>query len=224
MKIPRWKKWLSYLSEIPLESCSSPHNEQLNVLLKNGRFQLCTENAIYSYDDLYDNFTRTFKRLQLSDQNIESVLLLGLGLGSIPFTLERIFDQSYHYTAIEIDEVITELAHRYNLQYLESPIEVICTDARVYLDQTEDTFDLICMDIFQDDKVPEDLEELYFLQQLKDRLNPNGWLLYNRLSLNQDDEQQTADFFENAFRVIFPQATYLDVKTNWILINKSLPR
>jgi spermidine synthase len=222
MRAKKWQKWLSYLWEIPLERVSSPHNELLSVYLKNGRYQLCTANAIYSYDDLYDNFTSAFHRLQIERQNIEEVLLLGLGLGSIPYTLEKVFHQFYHYTAVEIDEAIIDLAHRYTLQYLDSGIDIISADAIAYVAQTGQTFDLICMDIFQDDEVPEDFEQLTFLRRLKDLLCPNGWLLYNRLSLTKEDERDTRIFFEETFRAVFPEATYLDVKTNWILLNRPI--
>lgn len=220
--INKWKKWLSYLWEIPVERTYSTYNESLSVYLKNGRYQLCTANAIYSYDDLYDNFTRAFRRLDLEKRNIQEVLILGLGLGSIPYTLERVFSQKYHYTAVEIDEVIIDLAHRYTLQHIESSVEVISTDAQWYVAQTTQTFDLICMDVFQDDEVPEDFEEIAFLENLKECLNPDGWLLYNRLSYNKEDEQKTRFFFEQTFRKVFPQATYLDVHSNWILLNRPL--
>lgn len=222
MRINRWQKWLSYLWEIPVESSASPYNQELSIYLKNGRYQLCTANAIYSYDDLYDNFTRAFRRLQPEQRDWQEVLILGLGLGSIPYTLERVFGQRYHYTAVEIDEAIIELAQRYTLQYLDSSVEVIAVDAELYLAQTSQTFDLICMDIFQDDEVPANFEQIPFLQQLKERLNPGGWLLYNRLSYNQEDEERTRAFFENTFRKVFPEGVYLDVRSNWILLNRPL--
>ncbi len=222
MQISRWKKYLSYLWEVPLEQTSSPYNETLSVCLRRGRRQLCTANAIYSYDDLYDNFTKAFHRLRPERRSIENVLLLGLGLGSIPYTLERVFRQNYHYTAVEIDEAIVDLANRYTLQYLQSSIEIICADAQAYIAQSEATFDLICMDVFQDDQIPENFEHLNFLQALKERLRPKGWLLYNRLSLTQEDQEKTKTYFESTFRTVFPEGAYLDVDSNWILSNRAL--
>ena len=55
MKQPLWKRWLSYLFEIHVESTSSDYNPHLHVSLNNGRYQLSTANAIYSFEDLYDN-------------------------------------------------------------------------------------------------------------------------------------------------------------------------
>ena len=58
--LPRWKRWLSYFWTIPIESVQSEVNPDLHVSLIKGRFQLYTQHAIYSFDDLYDNFGHTF--------------------------------------------------------------------------------------------------------------------------------------------------------------------
>ncbi|MBL0101907.1 MAG: hypothetical protein IPP49_19210 [Saprospiraceae bacterium] len=54
------QKWLSYFTEIHIESVTSDYNEELEVLLNNGRYQLCTPNAVYSYADKYSNFGDSF--------------------------------------------------------------------------------------------------------------------------------------------------------------------
>lgn len=217
MRQPKWKQWLSYLWEIEIETSASEHNPHLQVLLSRGRYQLCTEEAVYSFGDLYDNFFKAFKQLPLDHLNIREVLILGLGLGSIPQMLEQNFKQNYHYTAIEIDEEVAYLAQKYVLHELHSPIEVICTDALIYLDQTEATFDLICMDIFMSDVIPAKFEETDFLQMLKASLAPKGVLLYNRLAATPNDKAKSRRFFEEQFLPVFPGATLLDVGPNFIL-------
>jgi len=83
MKKPFFKKFISNFKEVILEETGSQHNPVLQVLLYKERFQLCTDKAIYSYEDKYDNFRTAFDLLKIKDKNIESTLLLGLGLGSI---------------------------------------------------------------------------------------------------------------------------------------------
>ncbi len=75
MKQPFWKSLLSYIWEIPIESCASALNPDLHVSLKRGRYQLFTENAIYSYADLYDNFVKGFRQIDLSRLPNEDVLI-----------------------------------------------------------------------------------------------------------------------------------------------------
>ncbi|MCB0574813.1 MAG: hypothetical protein KDC61_09635, partial [Saprospiraceae bacterium] len=92
MRIPLWKKWLSYLVPMTLEEAASEQNPELSVILDRGRLQLLSGDAIYSWDDLYRNFLLAFEKLQIKERNIDQVLVLGLGLGSVPFILEKVFD------------------------------------------------------------------------------------------------------------------------------------
>ena len=89
--IPRWKKMLSYLIDLRIEQSSSDHHRHLDIWLSKGRFQLCTENAVYSYEDLYDNFGKLFtKKLAMERLPGNQVLILGLGLGSIAIILDQL--------------------------------------------------------------------------------------------------------------------------------------
>jgi len=220
MHAPLWQRLLSYFYEQSLEVTASPHNEHLEVRLQNGRYQLCTANAIYSYGDLYSNYYRTFKRLDFAGLPGSDVLLLGLGLGSIPYMLERNFRQSLQYTAVEVDEAVAWLAHKYVLGSLASPVEVITADAALFVQQSERTFDLICMDVFQDDLVPERFEAVAFLEHVRGCLHPQGLLLYNRLAANAGDRLRTQTFYNGPFRQVFPRGGYLDVGSNWLLTNR----
>ena len=219
MRVPKWKIWLSYLAEIHLESASSEYNPHLYVSLRNGRYQLSTAHAIYSYGDLYSNFNKTLQRINLEQLPGNEVLILGFGLGSIPLILEHERVQHYHYTIVEIDEVVLDLANRYVLEGADWNMELICADAYAFLLQTEATFDLICMDIFLDDEVPIKFESVAFLEALRDALNPGGILLFNRLAAQKSDVQRTEVFFQNQFLPVFPKGIHLDVGGNWMLIN-----
>src|SRR5690625_1004287 len=106
--LPNWKKWLSYLTPVHLETTGSAINDVLEVYLVRNRLRLTTHDAIYSYDDQYLNYTKTFKMLNLPADGAE-VLILGFGLGSIPIMLEKKFKKKYNYTAVEIDETVLSL-------------------------------------------------------------------------------------------------------------------
>ncbi len=220
MQQPLWKKWLSYLMDVRLESLSSDYNEELHVLLSRGRYQLCTQNAVYSFDDLYVNFDRAFHELDIRTKAPKDVLVLGLGLGSIPFMLERKYGLDAEYTAVEIDDTIIYLAGKYSLNDIRSPIQYINADAAAFMEMNSQQYDLVCMDIFEDDVVPPQFETEAFLEQLQSALRPEGLLLFNRLALLETDISQTSAFYENQFKTVFPDAHYLDVKGNWILVGK----
>ena len=102
MKQPLWKRWLSHLFVFHIESTSSEYNPHLYVSLRNGRYQLCTANAIYSFEDLYDNFADSFVQLELDKLPGKRVLILGFGLGSIPLILEKLGYTDFEFTGVEI--------------------------------------------------------------------------------------------------------------------------
>ncbi len=220
MKIPWWTKLLSYIKDIHVETTSSFYNDALEVLLSKGEYQLVTPDAIYSYGMRYDNFLDAFKKIKIKEKKITNALILGLGLGSIPYMLEKRFDKKYQFTAIEIDPEIIHLASKYVLDDLQSSVTTICADAMVYMALNDKKYDLICMDIFVSDYIPEEFESHQFLAMLKDALSPSGILMYNRLYLYDKDQKKTDIFFERVFKKIFPDGKFTTVPGNKILINK----
>lgn len=219
MKAPLWKILLSYCYEFVIEEAHSDHNPFLQVSLSRGQYQLCTENAIYSYGALYNNFVQAFAKIDLDRAAVDKVLVLGLGLGSIPYILEKKMGKNYHYTGVEIDEAVVYLANKYVLEELQSSLEIFCTDAAIFAATCQQQFDLICVDLFLDAVIPDQFEQATFLQNLKGLLSPKGILLYNRLATTKADIASNQQFLEQIFKKEFPQASHLAIEENWILIN-----
>jgi len=218
--IPAGKRLLSYFMEIPLETVSSDIHPELQVSLQQGRLQLSTEKAIYSFSDLYTNFRRAFSRLKLDARPIEEVLLLGLGLGSIPEMLEKKYGKRYHYTVVEIDEVVIQLAQHYTLSQLASSFDIYCADAVPFVAACPDErYSFICVDIFLEDLIPESVTQPGFMAHHARILDKKGLLLFNCYSMGAEDKKKATRLFEELFLPVFPNATYLDTGTNWILIS-----
>ena len=220
MKQPFWKRWLSHLFEIHIESTSSQYNPHLYVSLRRGRYQLSTANAIYSFEDLYDNFSEAFLAIDLEKSQVQNVLILGFGLGSIPFMLEKVFNKNFHYTGIEIDEEVLYFANKYALPEINSSIELVCADAAFFVKQSTIKYDLIAVDLFQDDIIPEQFESTAFLENLKSLLTNDGILMYNRLAHNEEDIKSSNSFYQDSFKKVFKEGIYLEVNDNWMLLNR----
>ncbi len=218
-----WIKTASYFADIQLETVESVYSGSLEVICRKGRYALCTNNAVYSYDDLYVNFSDSFERLDLDAYGLKDVLVLGLGLGSIPWLLEKKFNKIYNYTFVEIDQKIVNLATHYTLSELEAPYSVVCEDALTYTKRCQETFDLVIVDLFIDNTVPSAFESLAFLEELKRLLRPGGLLLYNRLTDTPELLAQTEQFYEQGFQQVFPAGISLELGTNRMLINNYQP-
>jgi SAM-dependent methyltransferase len=217
MHIPLWKKWLSHINPFVIEMTGSEQNPELAVLLNRGRMQLLSGNAIYSWDDLYRNFSTAFDVLKIRDRAVEEVLVLGLGLGSVPFMLEKKFGVNAFYTAVEWDETVAELAARYTFSRMKSGVNIVTADAAVFMEICESTFDLIVVDIFEDDLTPPQFEVSDFLEHCARCMNPGSILLFNRLYGEHKDKVAADRYFERVFKSVFPEAWTIDTQGNLIL-------
>ena len=161
-----WKKWLSYFIPVHMETIGSDYNESLELYMVNSRLRLTTLDAIYSYDDRYYNFYKTFRQTSLPKDGSD-VLILGLGLGSVTYLLEKTFHHKYYYTAVELDDAVLYLFGKYQQKRLASAIEIISTDAADFMARQGKTYDLICIDIFVGEVVPSHIKENNFIHNIK---------------------------------------------------------
>ncbi|MEZ5032750.1 MAG: methionine biosynthesis protein MetW [Saprospiraceae bacterium] len=220
MSIPRWKRWLSYLVELELEHLRTDMHESLTVSLVRGRIQLFADRAIYSFEDLYSNFAEAFHRIDLSRLPGSRVLVLGLGLGSVIQLLEEQHDFQGDYTAIEQDEAIIYLARKYTIDTINRPITTITGDAEPFLLSYQgSSFDLVLLDIFQDDHIPEFFSTPTCLACIQRLLHSNGLLITNRLYRTPQDQVQTDQYVRHVFKTMFPHAAAMTVEGNRILFH-----
>lgn len=215
--IPRWKYWLSHLMEVHLTSTPTEINPHLYISIVKGRLQLCSENAVYSYEDRYDNFRLLFDQINLDEKPFQSALVLGLGLGSVPLLIEKKGLALNHMTFVELDEQVIRLAEEYTLRYLHTPYSAICADAAIFADAHQETYDFIVSDVFLDDVIPADLLTKDYLRALHDLLNPGGLIVINTLASTDADKHKSLAYFNETVKFLFPHATYTHVWENYMI-------
>ncbi len=206
--------------ELPVTTRSSEYNPELKVTYHRGRFKLTTLGAIYSFEDLYSNFRISFEKLHWDQHKIETCLVLGLGLGSIPDMLVTRFKKNLSFAAVDIDEVVIELAMKYVLRPKKINIDVFTADAASFLEWHHGRYDMICTDVFIGDRIPAELQTIEALTLMKGMLRSNGLLLYNRLSRYQPDIDANLKFLNRIFLKVFPEGGYIDLDGNWMFVNR----
>ena len=87
---------------------NSDYNGTLEITWYNGKKQLNTKNANYSYGLLQKILKIGLQKIDLRPS--KNILLLGLGGGSVIKTLRDDFDYQQYITAIDIDPVIINIA------------------------------------------------------------------------------------------------------------------
>jgi len=221
MKQSWWKKTISHFTDLHIESVDSPINPGLYVCLSKGRYQLCVKNAIYSFEDKYDNFWDTFEEIDLRTLDGKEILILGFGMGSIPLMLERKGVKA-KFTGVEYDEQVIYLFNKYLADEIASPITIIQADAKIFMEVNEQKFDLIAMDVFVEDQIPTHFLSVKFLKQLKDGLKTKGLLIWNHLYHYEKDRNAVNHFYETTFKKIFRNASFIQTSGNKMLLNKKI--
>lgn len=187
----------------------------LEVLLYQNRYQLATEDALYSDGDQYAPFRLGFKELSKSYlKNIKTCLVLGSGFGSVAQILHKRYNKSVRYTIVEINEVILNWASELLKKKKIHNVQENCTDAVNFVAQCHEKFDLICMDIFLGRKVPEQFLENDFLYSCKRLLAKNGCCIINYM---MNGEGEWGIFRKNAEHV-FKNVHIITKRENRILI------
>lgn len=224
MKISFWKKLLSHFTDIILEKKQSNYSEKLEIVLSRGRVALCTKNAMYSFEDLYLNFRDSFLKIDISRYKVEKVLVLGAGLLSVPYILEKKHHKKFICKAVDIDPAVLEVARKYALPKLQSEIELICSDAIDFVRDEQEKFDLVIVDIFIDDKVPTAFETLDFLNSIKNLMLPEGFLMFNRMAQSENALKKTEVFYNQLFKIVFKDAEMLVLSGNRMLLGNYISK
>jgi spermidine synthase len=185
----------------PAERIHTPYN-YLEVNKLEGHWVLDSKHVNYSYGTLHTVFREALQVFVPDLSAINEVLILGFGAGSVAHILQKERHFQGHITGVEIDETVLSLAQQYfQLDQLQN-LTLYTSDAAGFVEQADRTFDLIVIDLFVDDLIPEIFENEIFLLQVKELLTPGGKLLYNRMNYHPKDQQKTEAFatvFHHAF-------------------------
>ena len=102
------------------------------------------------------------------------VLILGLGGGVVANMFQS---HAYDVTAVEFDERIITMSKRFF--FLNDSVKTICEDARYYINNSSEKFNLVLFDVFKAEEQPSHVITKESLIKLKTILDTNGVVLIN---------------------------------------------
>ncbi len=146
--------------------------------------------------------------LPFRQNNMGSVLILGLGGGAMVRTLHHHWPDS-HIEAVDIDQDMVEIAHNvFEVPWAEN-INIRVADAFCYVEQILDhQVDTILVDLFVGEEAVADVYSESFITNCFDSLLPSGVLVFNILAA---EEQQFADFVSQVRKIFDRQTLCLNV-------------
>ena len=141
-------------------------------------------------------YTRMMLAALLLDPRPQRVLVIGLGGGTLPTALAQLYPDA-HIDVVEIDPAVTQVAKRFFDFVLGPNTRVFEQDGRVWVKRAlaEPTrYDLIMLDAFNGDYIPEHLMTREFLQEARDLLTENGTLAANTFSTSRLYDSESATY------------------------------
>ncbi len=201
---------------------NSDYNGVLEITLINGRKVLNSKNANYSFGSLQRILEIGLNEFELT--NINSILLLGLGGGSVIKSLRDKYKYKGKIVAIEIDAKIIEIAkEEFSISNTKN-LTIINHDAFDFVKNPTHQFDLIIVDLFINNKVPEKFYSTEFCDNLARIIEEKSSILFN-LGMNQESKEKEK-LVNNYFNQTLKLETILlknILNTNTLLvINKTL--
>ncbi|HTQ99821.1 MAG TPA: fused MFS/spermidine synthase [Candidatus Acidoferrum sp.] len=147
-----------------------------------GQNQSC--RFLHDYDKLVFPYAKMVLSSTLVQDNPKRILIVGLGGGTLVHTYSTLFPAAQIVIA-EIDPAVTKVAQTYFDFKTTDKISVAEEDGRIYVKRAGlkgDKFDLVVLDAFNGDYIPEHLMTAEFLEEVKKLLPPTGMLVANTFS------------------------------------------
>lgn len=148
-------------------------NSRFRALVLDGLLQnavdLSSQLSIYEYTYALQMIARSYQ------PKGQKALVIGLGAGTIPSELRR---DNLEVDCVEINPMIVNIAEQY-FGFQADGITLFIQDARYFVRSCSKKYDLIFLDAFNGDSVPEHLLTQEMFLDLEKIMNPGGVLCLN---------------------------------------------
>ena len=161
---------------------------------RNQRNQSCIDQR--RPRDMVFAYTRMMMAALLLNPSPRRVLVVGLGGGTLPTAMARIYREAA-IDAVEIDPAVVTVAERYFGFVATDRLRVHVQDARAFVKRAArngETYDLLMLDAFNSDYIPEHLMTREFLLEAKSVLTEDGVLAANTFASSRLYDHESATY------------------------------
>ena len=169
-----------------------------------GQNQSC--RFLHDRDKLVFPYAKMVLTSLLVQDNPKRILIIGLGGGTLVHTYSVLFPQADIVIA-EIDSAVVKVAGTYFDFTATNKISVAEEDGRIYVKRAGlrgEKFDLVILDAFNGDYIPEHLMTAEFFEEVKKLLSDKGMVVANTFSgsrLYSAESQTYAKVFGKFFNI-----------------------
>lgn len=155
-------------------------------------------------------YARMMMASLLLEPQPQRILVLGLGGGTLPLALNELLPEA-RIDVVEIDPAVVRVAREYFRFAPTGQVKTFTQDGRVFVKRAAsrgETYDLIMLDAFNGEYIPEHLMTREFLQEVQSLLAPGAVLAANTFSISALYDHESAtyqDVFGDFFNMRSPE-------------------
>lgn len=124
------------------------------------------------------------------------ILVLGLGGGTLPLALDELLPEA-QIDVVEIDPAVIRVAREFFAFAPSERVDVFAQDGRVFVKraaQRGETYDLIMLDAFNGEYIPEHLMTREFLEEVRSLMHEDSVLAANTFSISDLYAHESATY------------------------------
>ena len=217
---------IQFITPQTIEEVESEINGKIKIVKIFGKPRMHVHGFLYSGGIVNQIWKKAIERVKIYDLRFKNVLILGLGGGTAARIISENFPEA-KIVGVEIDKEIIRLGKRYFKVGKIPSLKIVCTNAIEYVEKVKSTiknskleenqhgFDLIVVDIYLGEKVPEKAKSKEFLERLKKILAKNGVIIFNRLFYKK--HKKKAEKFVKKLEKIFSNIKLVRTPSNLLV-------
>ena len=205
-----WQKDLTYEGESIYNYLQVSQNDKRVILSTNVLFGV---QSVYMKDEdltgMYYDYAMAAP-LMVPDKQVSDmdVLILGMGTGTYATQCRRYLGDM-NVEGVEIDEKITQLSRQYFS--LPEDVKVTTYDGRAFLNASDEKYDVIMVDAYQDITIPFQMSSTEFFTLVREHLNENGVMVVN-MNMRDSGEGNINQYLSDTIASVFDTVYTVDVK------------
>ena len=178
-----WARIKSWLWPQRIEVRVSRFNGKVEVWRYGNQISLRVDGLTQSGGLMEEIWEKAMKVVYSHQLSVNRILIFGLGGGTATKVAKKYWPQA-QITGVDIDPVMVELGKKYlGLK----GAKIIISDAVKFVEETEEQFDGILVDVYQGRKIPKAVQTQGFINKLK---KLGKWIIFNRLKTDKAFREQ----------------------------------
>ena len=133
-----------------------------------------------------------------------NLLTIGYGTGTFPYMIDGYYDNIIQ-TGVEIDNKVIDIANIY-FGADESNCTLILDDGRIFLSRTEEVYDIMFVDVYNDTSLPLNCTTKEFFDLCRSKLSHEGMVIMNIAQAHDPDSDMTqyiSQTLHNSFDYVY---------------------